>query len=357
MQGPVKNSVTVGVIGLGHWGPNVVRNLARHPRVRLSHVCDTNPDTFERVQLLADASCKRVTDPELVFRDPEVEAVVIVTPAATHYALTKRALEAGKHVFCEKPLTIEVAEGEEVCALADQAGRKLMVGHTFLFNNAVLKLKQLVDDGHLGDIYYMSATRTHLGLVRKDASVLWDLAPHDVAIMNFLLGASPSRVSAVGARPLQLAWEDVAFMHLTYPNGVIGSVHVSWVDSHKERMVAVIGDKGRAVFNDLDNLEPVRLFQKGIGVCNQVAPGFGEYQFLLRDGDIISPKVELHEPLNRMLDTFVQVVLDNVPNLSDGRMGLEITRVLSAAAVSMRHGGAPQDVNGCAAAVESASVG
>ena len=344
MKGAPKNNLTAGVIGLGHWGPNVVRNLARHPRVRLQYVCDTNPETFERAQGLADASCRRVTDPEVVLSDKEVNAVVIVTPAASHYALTKRALEAGKHVFCEKPLTLRVMEGEELCALAARNDLKLMVGHTFLFNNAVLKLKQLVSDGHLGAIYYMTAMRTHLGLVRKDASVLWDLAPHDVAIMNFLLGASPRRVSAVGARPLQLAWEDVAFMHLTYPSGVIGSVHVSWVDSHKERMVAVIGDKGRAVFNDLDNLEPVRLFQKGIGVCNQVVPGFGEYQFLLRDGDIISPKVELREPLNRMLDTFVQVVLDNVPNVSDGRMGLDITRVLSAAEESMRLGGAPQDV-------------
>lgn len=340
-----KQTLSVGVVGLGHWGPNVVRNLARHPRVRLRCVCDTNPDAFERVQLLVEPECRRVLDADEVYGDPEVDAVVIVTPAASHYPLAKRALESGKHVFCEKPLALAVEEGEELCALADRAGLKLMVGHTFLFNNAVLKLKELIDGGHLGEkIYYLTATRTHLGLVRKDASVLWDLAPHDVAIMNFLLGAVPERVSAVGARPLLLAWEDVAFLHLTYPNGVIGSIHVSWVDSHKERMLAVIGDKGRVVFNDLDNLEPVRLFQKGIGVCNRITPGFGEYQFLLRDGDIISPKVEIREPLNRMLDAFVQVVLDNVPDISSGRTGLDVTRVLAAAETSMREGGAPQNI-------------
>ena len=344
MADQTEDRLRVGVIGLGHWGPNIVRNVAKHPRATLVCVCDQDPAAFERVEGLAAPACRRVTDAAEVLEASDVDAVVVVTPAATHYALTKQALEAGKHVLCEKPLALEVAQAEEVCALAGERGLKLMVGHTFLFNSAVHKLKELVDTGRVGEIYYLMATRTHMGLVRRDVSVLWDLAPHDVVIMNYLVNALPERVSAVEARPLKLKWGDVAFVNLFYPNGVVGSLHVSWIDSHKERMVRVIGDKGRAVFNDLDDLEPIRLFEKGIGVGDRAASEFGEYRLLLRDGDIISPKVDSKEPLARMVDVFFCMVLDDASSPADGQAGLDVTRILVAAERSIERGGAPEPV-------------
>lgn len=337
-------ALSVAIIGLGHWGPNILRNLTKHPRARLTHACDTNPDVFDDVAFWLPQTCTQTTDSTDLFTSSDVDAVVIATPAATHYELTKAALEAGKHVLCEKPLAVHVDEATELCALASARDLKLVVGHTFLFNNAVLKLKELVDSDRLGTIYYMTALRTHMGLVRRDVSVIWDLAPHDVTIMNYLLDALPVRISAVGANPLGLKWQDVAFLHLTYPNGVIGSIQVSWIDSHKERQVCIIGEKGRAVFNDIDKLEPIRVFDKGIGVCDATTPEFGDFQLLLRDGDIVSPKINLTEPLSAMVDAFIRTVLDGTPNISDGSTGLAATRILVAAEKSMRENGAPQEI-------------
>lgn len=337
-------TLRVGVVGLGHWGPNIVRNAARHPRIQLVCLCDTDPLAFDRAKIQTSPDVRRVNMPAHLFRDPLVDAVIIATPGATHYALAKAALSEGKHVLCEKPLTLRTEEAQELCSIAAASDLKLMVGHTFLFNNSVLKVKELLDAGRVGEIYYLVSVRTHMGLVRNDVSVLWDLAPHDVVMMNFLAGAIPERVSAVAAQPLKLKWPDAAFINLLYPGGIVGAIQVSWVDSHKERMLTVIGDKGRIVFNDLDDLEPVRVFEKGIGVCDRVAPEFGEYKFLLRDGDIFSPKVHSVEPLAKMINSFVQLVLDDVPTPSDGRSGLDITRVLVAAEKSIAHSGAPEPV-------------
>lgn len=342
------DSLSVAAIGVGHWGPNVVRNLAHHPRISLACVCDTEAARLENVAQYAGGPVTTLTDAGTVFDDSAINAVAILTPAATHYELTRQALEAGKHVLCEKPLTLDEAQAESLCALAEQKHLKLMVGHTFLFNPAVLKLKTLLDEGQIGSPYYLTSVRTHLGLVRNDVGVLWDLAPHDVVIMNYLLDAQPVRVSATGANPLHTGHEDVAFVNLTYPGGVIGSIHVSWMDTHKERSVAVIGDRGRAVFDDLDNLEPVRLFQKGIAVQTGPTPDFGEYHLLLRDGDIISPKVRRGEPLAMMIDAFVRLVCDDEDNPSIGKSGVEVARALAAAQRSIEEKGAPQEISDAA---------
>ena len=332
----------MGVIGLGHWGPNVVRSLADHTRVLVRWVCDTRPEVLSSVSRLISPDCRFTIQARELIESPEVDAVVVVTPASTHYSLVKSSLEAGKHVFCEKPLTLSVNQDEELIQLAKEKKLHLMVGYTFLFNNGIHKAKELVNSGKLGDLYYITATRTHLGLIREDTSAVWDLASHDVSILNFLLDQVPEKVSAVGATPLGLGKPDLAFLTLFYPQGVLGQIHVSWVDSNKERFIRIIGSDARLVFDDLNHLEPIRLFEKGIGLQDKVEAEFGSYGFLLRDGDILSPRIEQQEPLKKMIDHFIRVVLDNLPSLVDDEFALNITRTLVAAHKSIKNSGAPE---------------
>ena len=322
------DNLTVGVLGLGHWGPNVVRCLANHSRVRLKYVCDTRAEAFARTEGLIPSDCLETGIPDDVFADPEVDAIFVVTPASTHHALVKQALLAGKHVFCEKPLTLDVEEAEELCELADQNDRKLVVGFTFLFNDGIKKLKSFYEMGDLGSIYYLTSVRTHMGPVRSDVDVIWDLSPHDIAIMNYILESVPQKVFAVGSRPLRSERSDVAFITLFYPDGIIGEIHASWLNSDKKRLVSIIGSEARAEFNDLDNMEPIRLFKKGISVAERVEPEYGNFQCLVRDGDIVSPKIELSEPLMQMLDSFVRAVADDESIVADGRFALAITKTL-----------------------------
>jgi len=339
-----RKKLAVGVIGLGHWGPNVVRNLANHPRVRLVSVCDISKSKFHQVRDLVQKECQFTTKSSHLINNPDIDAIVIITPASTHYNLIRESLIAKKHVLGEKPIALDVKESETLCKLAEQSKLKLMTGFTFLFNNAIRKLKELVDSERLGRLYYLTTSRTHMGLIRQDVNVVWDLAPHDISIMNYLIGTSPEKVSAVGAAPVSQDRSDFAFINLSYPSGIVGQIHVSWINSNKERVVRVIGSKARAEFDDLNNLEPVRIFEKGIGNIDHVEPDYGEFQFLLRDGDIISPKVEMIEPLKQMIDNFVNVVLDDAENISDGRFALKVTKVVAAIQRSIISGGAPQEV-------------
>jgi len=284
------SELIMGVIGLGHWGPNVVRNLSIHPHVKLQYICDSNPAAFSRVSLLPLRDCRFVEDYRKILQDPAVNAVAIVTPTSSHYQLAREALLAGKHVLCEKPLTTEIAQSEELCRLAGERKLKLMVGLTFMFNTGIRKLKEIYTSSELGRVYYMTASRSHMGLVREDVDVIWDLAPHDISIFNYILDAVPLEVSATGARLLNSDNYDVAFITLYYPGGITGHIYVSWIDSNKERMIRVIGEKARADFDDINNLEPIRIFKKGISVNNGVEADFGKFRYLLRDGDIISPK-------------------------------------------------------------------
>ncbi len=338
----------VGIIGLGHWGPKLVRNFFDHPKVKMTYVCDILESTFAHIDHLIDKNCCKTTNAYELIHSPEVDVVVVITPASTHFELVKEALFYNKHVFCEKPLTLEVAQDKELCLLAEKAGLKLAVGYNFLFNKGILKLKELIQNKCLGQIYYLTATRTHLGTIREDVDVIWDLAPHDISIMNFLLDALPERVSAVGRSHLSNDKQDVAFISLFYPSGLIGQIHVSWLDSNKERMVNVIGSKARAVFDDLNGLEPVRLFEKGIGFDDRFEMDFGEYKLLLRDGDIISPKVEMQEPLKIIVDNFVSTLLNDDNFIADGRFALNISRSIAAAHCSMKKNGVPEFIeNGC----------
>jgi predicted dehydrogenase len=250
----------------------------------------------------------------------------------------------GKHVLVEKPLTTNVEDGEALVRAAEGQERVLMVGHTFLYNAGIRKVKELVSGDGFGKIYYLHATRTNMGPVRHDVNALWDLAAHDVAIFNYLLDAQPQWVSAVGSRVLGNGREDVGFATLNYPDSVIANVHISWIDPNKVREVVVVGSQRRIVFDDLNNLERVRIFEKGIAHSELEADNFGEFRLLVRDGDIISPRVEASEPLKNLGAHFLDCIVQGKRPLSDGQNGVDVVRAMSAIDKSLSQSGAPVEV-------------
>jgi len=333
----------IGVVGCGSWGMNYVRVFSEIGGSRLCMACD--PDEIrlrgvrERYHLLATT-----TDWQEAIRDRWVNAVVIATPASTHFELARYALVLGKHVLIEKPLASTVDRARELVELAEQSGLVLMVGHTFLYNDGVRKLKDLVSAPDFGRAYYLHATRTNLGPIRSDVSTIWDLATHDVAIFNYLLGAVPAWVSAVGSRVFSHEREDVVFATLAYADGVIANAHASWLDPNKVRELVVVGSRQRIVFDDLNNVERVRIFEKGVAAEEKEADTFGHFRLLVRDGDIISPWVAPSEPLRNLATHFLDCIRAGKPPLTDGRNGLDVVRVLSAIDRSVAGNGAPVEV-------------
>ena len=334
------STVNTAVVGLGHWGPNIVRNLLQSERCSLRMVCDSNPAALARFEHLGKVNCRLTGDYREIVQDEETAAVVIATPANTHYALTHQALEAGKHVLVEKPLALSVDECLRLEALAQMRGCRLMVGHTFLFNNGIRKLKELIDTDALGRIFYVTTTRTHMGPVRKDVNALWDLGPHDLSILSHLLDSTADTVTATGGYPLQSPHADYAFVTLRYPGGITAQMNLSWVDSHKERRVSVVGEKARAVFDDMDNKEPLRVYEKRQRGRQQAAD-FGEFRHLSRHGAILIPELEMKEPLRQMIDAFLASVLDGADHTSGAMLATDITRTLRAADRSLQEAGSP----------------
>lgn len=324
----------IGIIGCGHWGPNYIRNFMEFPGVSMVKCCDTENTRLDRIRrrFPGIVTCGRH---EELLADRDIDAIIVSTPASTHYAIVKECLEAGKDVLAEKPLTLIPSQSLELHELSQKNKRILMVAHTFLYNTGIRKVKTLIDEGELGRIYYLNATRTHLGLIRDDVNVVWDLAPHDVSIFNYLLGAAPISVTAVGACHLKAGREDAAFINLVYPNDIVANIHVSWEDSNKERSIRVVGSKARVVFDDINNLERVKIYKKGIGVSEDYAD-FGAFQLNLRDGDIISPKLNLTEPMEELCRHFLECVQTRKEPLTDGRSGYEVVRVVNDAVEAMR---------------------
>jgi len=272
--------------------------------------------------------------------DDSVEAVVVATPSSTHFEVAAQCLAAGKHVLVEKPLALTVGEAESLVEAAQRSRRCLMVAHTFIYNPAVQKLKQYISQDDFGPVYYLVSRRTHLGLIRSDVNAIWDLVPHDVSIFGFLLETLPTSVSAVGGRFLHPSKDDVGFITLTYPGGVIGNIQASWVDSNKVREVVVVGGRKRIVFDDLNNLEKIKVFETGVAITGDV-DSFGEFQLLLRDGDILSPKVEASEPLKNQCAHFLNCVITGEEPLTGGQAGLDVVRVMVAIDHSLQGAGAP----------------
>lgn len=340
----------IGVIGCGAWGPNHVRNFAALPNVEVVGAADLREDKRARIASLVPGVATFSSAAEM-FEVARPDAVVVSTPTRTHYEVVKQSLEAGTHVLCEKPLCNTVEDAEALVRLAAERRLTLMTGHVFLFNRGILKLKELIQNGDLGRIYYLFARRTNLGPIRSDVNAVLDLASHDVSIYNHLLGAPPLEVSAVGRSFLQPGVEDVSIITLQYPDNVVASIHVSWLDPKKVREITVVGEKKMAIWDDLSTLGPVMLFDKGVVAKRQEYADFGEFQLLAREGDVTVPRVPAEEPLRSQSRAFIEA-LDAPDKLqSDGRVGADVVRVLAAINESMAANGAPVKLSREAAGV------
>lgn len=330
------------MIGLGHWGPHIARNIRNSNLAWLAWIADSDEARLESV---ADRfeDVRSTTDAGDVFGDSDVDAVIIATPTATHFDLAKAALAAGKHVMVEKPLAHSVDAADELCRLADQQGRTLMVGHVFLFNGAVLAGEALVNEGRLGKIHYLSMRRTNLGPIRSDVNAAWDLAAHDISIANYLLKARPTAVSAVGAGWLRDDNEDAVFLNLRYPGKVLVHIEVSWLNPRKERQVTIVGDRAMLTLDDMDLNEPLRIYDKGVDTPTDVTDTFAGFRGQIRDGTVTIPKVAIAEPLNSECEYFLGCVTNGTApeeGRCDGPSGRAVVAVLEAADASLLGSGA-----------------
>jgi predicted dehydrogenase len=338
MEDPVSDKIGISVVGTGDWGANLVRNFANLPGARLVSVCDADPQRLAKTAAQYPG-VRAVPDVAAVAADPEVQGVVVAASAPSHHPLAKALLEAGKDVYVEKPITLRVDHAEELCRIARDRGRILMVGHLLLYHPAVAYMKRLITDGTLGDVFYVLCQRVNLGKVRKDENALWSFAPHDLSVVLHLLDMEPVDVSARGAAFLQPGVEDVVFVDLKFPNGRMAHVHVSWLDPHKERKVTVVGSRKMVVFDDMAASEKITLYDKGVDRAGEVV-SYGE-MLSIRSGDILIPKVPLQEPLRLECLHFIECVRERRRPLTDGVGGLRVVKVLDAAQRSLENGGAP----------------
>ncbi|PYT38774.1 MAG: oxidoreductase [Acidobacteria bacterium] len=318
----------VAIIGCGYWGMNYVRIFNELTDARVLAVCDQSAERLNEVARRFPG-LYLTTQIDDAVSQPDVEAVVVCTEASTHFNVTRRLLMAGKHVLVEKPLTTIAADSEKLIDLAESNSAILMVGHTFIFNAGVRKVKEYVQEDS-GRVYYLYARRTNLGPIRRDVNALWDLAPHDIAIFNYLLDGTPQWVSAVGGKVLGNCRDDVGFISLGYPDNVLAHVHVSWADPDKAREVVVVKSDKRIVFNDLNGIEQVRVFEKGVSPVEHEPLNYGEFRFEIRDGDIISPRIEPVEPLKHQCRHFLECVRTGKRPISSGVEGRDVVRVLEA---------------------------
>jgi len=318
----------VAVIGCGYWGTNYVRIFNELTESRVVAVCEQSSDRLKEVARRFP-NVYLTTQVEDVLSQPDVQGVVVCTEATSHFNVTRRLLLAGKHVLVEKPLTTTSTHAEKLIELADSHSATLMVGHTFVFNAGIRKVKEYVQQ-ESGRVYYLYARRTNLGPIRRDVNALWDLAPHDIAIFNYLLDSSPEWVSAIGGKVLGNCRDDVGFVSLGYPGNILGHVHVSWADPDKAREVVVVKSDRRIVFNDLNGPEQVRVFEKGVSPVDEEPLNYGESRFQIRDGDIISPRIEPVEPLKNQCRHFLECIRTAKRPVSNGMHGRDVVRVLEA---------------------------
>jgi len=325
----------VGVIGYGYWGPNVVRNFQALDGWNLVAVCDRNPAALKRARR-ANPGLTLTTEFAEVLRSPDIDVVAVVTPVWTHFELAKSALENGKHVFVEKPFTATRQQAEELIELAERKNLKIVVDHTFLFSGAVRKIRDLVDDGTLGSLYYFDSTRVNLGLFQHDVSVIWDLAPHDLSILDHVIPEKPEAVVATGGKHLN-GHADIAFITVYFPNSIIAHVNVNWLSPVKVRTTFIGGTEKMLVWNDLEPDEKIKVYDKGV----QITSGQGIYDLLVsyRSGDVWAPKVEQTEALKLELEYFGDCIRNDRLPLNDGLAGLRVVRLLEAAEQSLKNRG------------------
>lgn len=325
-----------GVIGLGYWGPNLVRNLLSTPGIEGVVVCDRDRSQLEKIRQKFPMVETVDTVPALLGRD-DVTAVAVATPISTHHPLGMEVLRAGKHLLLEKPMAASTAECDELVAEAARRDLRLMVDHTFIYSGAVRKLKELVESGKVGDILYFDSVRVNLGLFQHDSNVIWDLAPHDISIMDWLVGEKPVAVSATGISHFN-AFEDIAYLTVHFASSIIAHFHVNWISPVKVRQILLGGTRHMVVFDDMENSEKVKVYDKGVEVTNreQVWETLVQY----RTGDMCAPKIDQTEALSRMTREFVESIREGRAPLTDGVSGRNVVAVLEAAERSLREGGA-----------------
>ncbi|HEX8817746.1 MAG TPA: Gfo/Idh/MocA family oxidoreductase [Terriglobales bacterium] len=335
--------IKFGVIGYGYWGPNVVRNLVHTDGCKVVGISDKSPAARKRASK-AHPDIPVTAHAEELISSTETDAIAVITPVWTHYELAKAALEQGKHIFVEKPFTSDTQQAEELIDLAARKNLKIMVDHTFLFTGAVKKIRQVLQEGTLGSIYYYDSTRVNLGLFQHDVNVIWDLAPHDLSIIDHLIAEAPEAISATGQTHLN-GFEDVAFLTIYFPNKIIAHINVNWLSPVKVRTTLIGGEKKMLVWNDLEADEKIKIYDKGIDVTSQQ----GLYNLLVnyRSGDMWAPQVEQVEALSQEMGYFADCINNNKTPFNDGAAGLRVVRMLEAANRSLRERGAlmPLDVS------------
>ena len=329
--------IRIGIVGYGHWGPNHVRVINECKDARVVMVGDLDAS---RRAAASQAHPGLVTTelPEEVVTSPNIDAVIVSTPVVTHHSIAMSALNAGKHVLVEKPLCQTTHEADELVALSRQQDRVLMCGHVFLFNAGVRRLREYIYDDVIGTVRYMAATRTNLGPFRTDVNVLYDLACHDISFFSFLLGALPESGNAVASSFLQPGIEDVVFGSLKYPGGALCHFHDSWVNPRKERTLVVVGDKKMVVWDDMNSVEPIRLYDKGVQ-HDQYYDTFSEFRTQIRDGDVLIPRVNQCEPLKAQDHHFVECIRDGMTPLSGGQEAREVVKILETLQRSIKNEG------------------
>ena len=330
---PTKPPLRMGVIGLGYWGPNLLRNIADVRELELRAVCDMVPDRLQAAARKYPTVIPMDSSNRLI-NDPSIDAVAIATPVSTHFALAKQALLAGKHVFVEKPLTNLSSKAAELTRIAKQKKRTLMVDHVFVYSPAVRKIKQIIESGELGDLYYFDSVRVNLGLFQKDVNVIWDLAPHDFSIMSYLLDRKPVSLTSTAVKHVRgSGLEDMAYITIRYPNQLIGHVHVNWLAPAKLRTVLIGGSKKMILYDDNHPSEKVKIYDKGI---RQIG---NQRQVEYRLGDMSSPHIEMSEALKIALIHFAECIATRRSPKSDGIAGTQVVQLLEAADYSAKHNG------------------
>ncbi len=334
-----KDVLNVAVVGAGYWGKNLVRNFATAKRCSLKYVCDINASVLA-MHKRSFPFIETTPDAATILDDSQVQAVVIATPVPTHFEIARQALQAGKHVYVEKPLTLQAAQARHLTELAKRTQLKLMVGHLLEYHPAVIYLKDLLNRGQLGEPYYMYTQRVNLGIVRQNENAWWSLAPHDISVICHLLGSEPVSVAANGQCYLQKDIEDVVFATIKFADGKMAHLHCSWLDPHKIRKMTVVGPEKMVTFDDMEATEKIRIYDKGAAVRHDITTSYADI-ISLRFGDIVIPKIASGEPLSLECEHFVDCVLDNRPLRSDGTDGLRVVQVLEAGQKSLKNQGTP----------------
>ncbi len=327
--------IRVGVIGYGYWGPNIVRNLMANDRTEAVMVCDTDQTALARVKK-AYPNINVTKETRDIFSSTKIDAVAIITPVSTHFDLAKHALQNGKYIFVEKPFTATVAQAEELLELAERKNLKIMVDHTFLFTGAVRKIKSLVENDKLGKLYYYDSMRVNLGLLQHDVNVIWDLAPHDLSIMDYLIEEEPVAFIATGKAHIS-EMENIAYITAYFNNNMIAHFNLNWLSPVKIRLTLIGGEKKMAVWNDVVPDEKIKVYDKGVELRN--INGIRKLLVSYRSGDIWTPKIEQTEALKSIFEAFTQYILNNKAPINDGQAGLRIVKMLEACSKSIKNYG------------------